>query len=394
MNSSFARQRRPARCLIALLGLAAALALSACGGSGAVADGHTSGTASSDVAKAAQARLDKLAQPVSGSPDLGGPVDTSGLAGRTVFYVPIALKAGHFPFVQENLKKALAKVGAELHTCDGQGSPSGFGACLDQAAHQKPAAVITDYIPYELASTAYEKLRSAGVPVYIAGAKPPQGVRTSATFAFGDPHNYGFNAVQGEVDAVIADSDGTAHALFLMLDASTAVEAQGQHAVDYFKAACPGCVVTVKKVNLSTVSNLPSLVSSALVGDPGISYVMPQTDTYLAAAVSGIQAAGKTRSVKVSSSGDVLASVQQLRSNPQLIAMAGTNPPYLAWTMADAVCRMLAGRTPPQQYPVLNRLFTRKNVGSLDLTTTAETGGAWFGSTGYQQAFAKLWGVK
>jgi ribose transport system substrate-binding protein len=393
MNASFAGQRRPGRCLVAILGLTGALALSGCGNS-ATPGRNTSGKASSDAAKAAHARLDKFSQPVSGTPDLGDPVDTSRLAGKTVFYVPIALKAGHFPFVQENLKNALAKVGAKLHTCDGQGNPSGFGACLDQAVQQKPAAVVTDYIPYQLASTAYEKLRSAHIPVYIAGAQQPPGVATSATFAFGDPKNYGFDAVEGEADAVIADSDGKAHVLFLMLDASTAIEAQGQHAVDHFKTACPDCVVTVKKVNLSSVNNLPSLVSSALTGDPGIDYVVPQTDTYLAAAVSGIQSAGKTQSVKISSSGDVLASVQQVKSNPQLIAMAGTNPPYVAWTMADAVFRMVAGEKPPREYPVLNRLFTSQNVGSLDLTTTAEAGGEWFGSSDYQRTFAKLWGAK
>jgi ribose transport system substrate-binding protein len=392
MNTSFSGQRRSVRSVAAGLGLAAGLAVSACGASGAASD--ASGTASSGVAKAATAHLEKLSQPVSGAPDLGDPVDTSKVVGKTVFYVPIALKAGHFPFVQKNLQEALAKVGANLHTCDGQGNPSGFGACLDQAVQQRPAAVITDYIPYELASTAFEKLRSAGIPVFIAGAKQPQGVATSKAFAFGDPENYGFNAVEGEADAVIADSDGKAHVLFLQLNASTAIEAQGQHAIDYFKRACPHCVLTVKGVNLGLMSNVPSLVSSALVRDPGIGYVVPQTDTYLPAAVSGVQAAGKTRSIKISSSGDVLASVQQVKSNPQLLAMAGTNPPYLAWTMADSVFRMVAGQAPPKTYPVLNRVFTKQNVNSLDLTTAAEAGGQWFGSTGYKQAFANLWSAK
>lgn len=392
MNTSFAGQRRPARSLAAGLVLAAGLALSACGASGASSD--ASGSASSGAAKAAKAHLEKLSRPVSGAPDLGDPVDTSKVAGKTVFYVPIALKAGHFPFVQKNLEDALAKVGARLHTCDGQGNPSGFGACLGQAVQQRPAAVITDYIPYELASTAYEKLRSAGIPVLIAGAEQPRGVATSKAFAFGDPETYGFSAVEGEADAVIADSDAKAHVLFLQLNASTAIQAQGRHALDYFKKACPRCVVTVKGVNLGIMSTIPSLVSSALVRDPGIGYVVPQTDTYLAAAVSGIQAAGKTRSVKVSSSGDVLASVQQVKSNPQLLAMAGTNPPYLAWTMADSVFRMLAGQAPPKAYPVLNRVFTKQNVDGLDLTTAAEAGGQWFGSTGYKQAFAGLWSAK
>lgn len=120
----------------------------------------------------------------------------------------------------------------------------------------------------------------------------------------------------------------------------------------------------------------------------------PQYDTYLAPALSAIQAAGKAQPTRISSSGAVLASVQQVKSNPQLLAMVGVNPLYLAWTMADSVFRMHAGQLPPEHYPVLNRAFTKQNVNSLDLTAAAESSGEWFGSTAYRQAFEKLWGAK
>lgn len=393
MHTSRAPRGRQVRRLAIVIGLGAMLALSACGSSGSTSDAGTSGTGSSSAATAAKTQLDKLSQPVAGSPDLGSPVKSSDLAGKTIFYIPFTLQAIHFSLVQHSLEEALTTVGATVRTCDGQANPTQFSACMDQAVQQKPAAVITDYIPYELAPTAYQKLRSAGIPVFVADAEPAQGVTTSATFAFGNPDSFGFKASEAEDDAVIADSDAKAHVLYLQLNASAAITAQGQHGVDYFKSACPDCVVTVKQVNLG-MNNIPSLVSSALISDSSINYVVPQTDTYLSAALSGIQAAGKTNSIKVASVADALASLQQVKSNPHVIAMAGSNPTYVAWTMADSVIRMLAGQMPPKDYPVLNRVFTKQNIGSLDLSTAGEASGEWFGSTAYKQAFEKLWGVK
>lgn len=396
MNRSTARRRGLTRLNAALLGVAAPLAMAACGSTGAVgttsASTSSSGGPAAAVAQEAKARLDKLAAPVSGSGDFGTSVDTSQLMGKTIVYVPIVGKAGYFDLVAQNLKQAVEKVGAKLTICDGDANPSKIAACLDQVVAQKPAAAVVDYIPYGLGKTGFEAVRAAGIPLLIYGAETPTDVPISPQFAFASPDYYELNALDGAVDAVIADSNGEAHVLYLQLTDSDTVANAGQHAVEHFKSACPACVVTVKPGNNATLGNLPSLVSSALTADPSITYVVPQVDSYLTAATTGIQSTGRTSNIKLATSNGIFASIQQVQTNPQLIALVGNNPPYIGWTMADSIFRMIQGQLPPKQYPVLNRAFTKQNIGTLNLTPEAANSGELFGSTAYKDTFAKLWG--
>lgn len=375
-----------------LLTTALLLGLTACGSSGS---GRAAGAeAESEAGKAAQTALEKQAQPFDTPKDPGPPINVSALRGKTVFYVPIALKVAHFPLVEKNLTEALGKAGVKLYSCDGQSNPSGVAACLDQAISRKAAAVITDYIPYEMASTAFEGLRKSGIPTYVAAELPPAGVSTSKNFAFGNPDAYARSVMEGEVDAVIADSDGDAHVLFLKVIQSGSTTRAGDMALEHFEEACPVCEVTVKEVTIAQIKDTASLVSSALISDPTIGYVIPQYDTYLSGAISGIQAAGKARDVKLATSGATLSVVQLVKENEQLIAVSGTNPPYIAWSMADAVLRLLTGQEPPAEYPVMTRTFTKDNVADLSLTPAAEVSGDWFGdAASYKEAFLRLWGV-
>jgi ribose transport system substrate-binding protein len=40
-----------------------------------------------------------------------------------------------------------------------------------------------------------------------------------------------------------------------------------------------------------------------------------------------------------------------------------------------------------------DRLFTKRNIGTIQVTTAGQASGAWFGSTSFESEFAKLWGV-
>ncbi|MCW5253177.1 sugar ABC transporter substrate-binding protein [Streptomyces sp. SHP 1-2] len=388
-------RRRGLRLAGALLAGAVLLGAAGCG-SPEAASGSGSGKAgSSQAGTTARTALADLMKPVDSLPKPGPPVNTRAAAGKTVFYVPIALKVGHFPLVQKNLTTAFERVGVRLHSCDGQGTPSGISACLDQAVAQKPAAVITDYVPYELVPTTFEKVRASGIPVYVAGTAAPEGVRQSAGFAFGDPDVHSFTIMDGLADAVIADSDGAARVLFLKVMDSASTRRAADRAVEHFRKACPDCRVAVKEVGLSTMKDVPSLVSSALLTDPAITHVVPEYDTYLSAVVTGLQSVGRTRDVKIATTGATLATVQQLRSDDRLLAVVGVNPPYLGWTMADATLRMLDGEQPPATYPVLARAFTKDTVDGLALNPKDEVSGRWFGDpAAYQDVFTGLWGAR
>ncbi|MFC4049950.1 sugar ABC transporter substrate-binding protein [Actinomadura syzygii] len=352
----------------------------------------SSGGPASEAGKKAAAALAARSKPLSAAPELGQPFDVRALKGKTVYYIPIALKVGHFPIIVTNLTSALGKAGVSVRTCDGQGNPSGISACLDQAAAAGPGAIITDYIPYQMVPTAFERVKAKGIPLLIAGANAPAGTAQTPKFAFGNADSQGFPLMSGLTDAVIADSDGKANLLFLEVTDSESTTSAGEHALAQLKQNCAGCTVTVKKINLSQMKNVGSLVSSALLTDPKIKYVVPQYDTYLAAVIGGLQSSGKAAAVKIATTGNTLAAVQQVKTNPRLIAVVGVNSPYLAWTEADSALRMMAGQTPPAAYPAIPRTFTKDNVSGLTFDPAHEASGAWYGDPALiQDAFTKLW---
>jgi ribose transport system substrate-binding protein len=53
----------------------------------------------------------------------------------------------------------------------------------------------------------------------------------------------------------------------------------------------------------------------------------------------------------------------------------------------------MATKSAPVQETIPTRLFTRQNIGTIQVTTAAQASGTWFGSTSFENEFAKLWGV-
>ena len=75
------------------------------------------------------------------------------------------------------------------------------------------------------------------------------------------------------------------------------------------------------------------------------------------------------------------------------VADIGANRNYLAWAAVDRLLRMVLHKPAPVKTTVPVRIFDSTNIGSISLTTAASISGEWWGSTGYQQDFARLWGL-
>ncbi len=376
-----------------LLASALIVAGSGCGSSAEQSGGASSQT--SQVAATARAALEKQSQPVRSVPAPGPALDASSLRGKTVYYVPLVLKASYFQIVNKVATDALRRAGVTVRACDGHANPSGVGACLDQAVTRRADAVITDYIPYEMAPTAFDRVRRAGVPMYVGAQRAPDGLKASSTLRFENPDAYQSASMEGIVNAVIADSDAKARILLVRSEDDPAVARAGDHLIEYAERTCPDCELTVVRGSLAAMDKLPSLVSSSLVKDPSITYVLPQYDVFLGPAIAGVQSAGKVRDVELATANATMASLPQVKSNEQVIAAVGLDPVYSGWKMGDAALRLLAGEDPPQTYPVPVRAFTKENVDDLALTSEAEASGEWFGdAVSYQSGFEKLWGLR
>jgi ribose transport system substrate-binding protein len=348
--------------------------------------------AADPAAAAAQQKVDEASQAVDTftppGPELG---DLSSLKGKTVYYVAANYKIPLFHIVGDAMTRALSSAGLEVKVCDGKASPSDMAGCLTQAIDAKADAVVSGSIPDDLASVAFQQVRDAGIPLlYMLTA--PAGPGEPAKVGYVTPDNVALQATNA--DWVIADSGAKANVLVVKVTDTPATTLwMDQGALAEYEKSCPSCEVTVLETNTGQLQKLPSLVSSAMVRDPDITYVQAEFDVTVQPVVQGLQSAGKTDGVKIIS-GDGTLAIQQMLAEGRVAATSGVNLDALGWYGADQVLRMMSGQPSVQnlEFPY-RRLFTADNVKDLDLTPEGESSGSWFGATDYEDGFKKLWGV-
>ncbi len=111
------------------------------------------------------------------------------------------------------------------------------------------------------------------------------------------------------------------------------------------------------------------------------------------AALGGVVQSGFGSKVIGVSSMGILGSLQMLRSSNFLYEDTGSDGILLGWQYANQVFRMILHQPVLQGEDIPQRIFTRQNVGSLQLTAAGQISGAWYGTTDFKAAFGKLWGV-
>jgi ribose transport system substrate-binding protein len=401
------RRHRPALSVALTAGaVGGALLLSACSSSGssassgntAAAGGTSTATApagssasASSSASGPAAAVAAARKEVTSYPAPGPAFNASSLRGKTVYYVPITLKAESFQIVSESLTAALKPVGVKVVACDGGANPSTAAACFNQALGQHAAGVIADAIPYGLAANAFTSLKAAGIPVLIVNQLPPSGQKDNDQLAYMPG-----NAVQmldTSADWIAADSGGKANILAQeFTDSPNTVSYLEDYAFPTLKAGCPECTVTVNKVSSANFGLIPSSTSSALLKNPDNSYLWSEFDTILQPTAQGVQQASASSRLKGVSADGLLGAMQMLKEHSFLYADVATDYNYQAWANADMIMRMALKLPLPKLEPIPLRLFDRTNISQVsNITSAGEMSGEWFGPTTYKTMFPKLW---
>jgi ribose transport system substrate-binding protein len=312
------------------------------------------------------------------------------LKGKTVYYVPLVQQISGFILTAAALKTALSKVGVKLQVCNGEAQPSVISACIGQATGAGAAGIILDSIPYGMGANAINAATAKGVPVIISDQLPPTPSSKSTdklAFALGAPYQPNDIAYW-----TIANSGGNANMI-------VAEEADSPSAIQYivnaetiFAKDCPGCKVTVKQIQQTAEATWASATSSFLLADPDADYYYTEFEDSLQPALQGIQTSNRT-GINLSVAGGTVDGLGLLaKGTGPVKAVVAADQNYAGWALADEALRM-ATKTAPVDVIYPTRLFTKDNIGSIQVTTTAQASGAWFGNTAYQAAFAKDWGI-
>src|SRR6201996_5726655 len=263
---SFALRALAATCLGAVTFVAAACSSSGSSSSGGSSSGGSgSGSGSSSELTAASASVSQYTKQVSSYPAQQTISGVSQLKGKTVWYIPIGASVPILAAFGSGMQQALAKVGLGYHVCDGKFVPTNIAACISQAETNGASAVVTGYVDYASMPTSFNSLVAHHIPVLIAGEAPDGGKTSSARLAF-------FNAIgtldlmqKLDMDAVIADSKGKAHILYLGVTDSPQTLDGANYGKQYLPSHCSGCQLTEINYNTASINKVPSQVSSALI---------------------------------------------------------------------------------------------------------------------------------
>jgi ribose transport system substrate-binding protein len=312
----------------------------------------------------------------------------SSLKGKTVYYIPLVQSIPGFVVTAATMKTALAKVGVNLQVCSGNAQPSVIASCVGQATGAGAAGIILDSIPYGMAENALNSATAKHIPIIVADQYPPSGNTNTDAVTY----------VPGVVDQptqiawwMIADSGGKANAI-------VAEEADSQSSIQYvtnsmsvYKQYCPDCTIALKQITASTTSLIASATSSNLLANPNATYYYTEFEDSLQPTIQGIQQSNKT-SIQLSVAGGSVDGLGLLAGNSQVKAVVTVDQAYAGWALSDEILRMAAKSAPvTETFP--SRLFTKQNIGTIQVTTADQASGAWFGNSSYQSAFEKLWGL-
>ncbi|AEA26335.1 ABC-type sugar transport system periplasmic component-like protein [Pseudonocardia dioxanivorans CB1190] len=359
------------------------------GGSSSGDAAAAGGGASCDLT-AVNAALDKYSA-VPEYKEPGPAFDMSKAAGKTIFNIQ---ESSANPFTQAlttSMTQAAEKVGMKVVDYPNQGDHTQWIQGMNAAIAQKPDAITltggtispTYFQPQAAAA------KAAGIPIITVlneDLTQPQGPEVTARVA--QPYDL---AARLSADFVIKDTNCAGNVLVLTSKEVIGSPASIDAINDEFKKYCPNCKLTFQNVSVPDWSTqITNIVRSAIQTDPNLNYVVPLYDSMSQFVVPGIQLAGATGKVHISTFNGTPFVLKMMQDADVVRMDVGENPAQVGYAVVDQVGRIISGAGPiaSGDEGIQLRVFTKTNV--------AEAGNPPELGKGYGDSFAdsylKLWG--
>ncbi|HVB54329.1 MAG TPA: substrate-binding domain-containing protein [Candidatus Acidoferrales bacterium] len=385
-------RQRPSLVVAALL--IGGVALAACGSTPAPTPKVSASPSASNGVAEAQ-RLASQAEAPSTWTAPGPQISVSTLSGKSVYLITNG--ANQFTeTVGGGMVAAGAKAGVHVipdYTTGGiAAADQGFAVAeTDHVA----AIVVMSFLTTGLAAQ-IKAATASGIPVIQIGEHDP-GALSSADTAAGVYQNVSPSYSEAGAlmaDFVVADSKGQAHVL--LLNSPDVGDANVETAAFESQLAklCPVCEVKVDGIpEIDRTTELPPAVSSAIVADPKLNYIVPVFDTMypdFASALGATGAASRIHLVGFDASGAEMALLQQGQAGWQ--ADGGYDDVWLGWAVMDEAFRAMLNKAPVANEDIPLRFFTTATVKGLDFAPGSSPG-PWFGNPAFEAGFSKLWSL-
>lgn len=383
---------------VALTGLAAALALTACSSgsdsTGSSPSGTPSGGASAGgVSAEVKANVDKYKALPTFTPP-GEAIDPSSLRGKSMYLIPLVPN----PFnqnIQDTMKSIADKIGMKFTLYPNQGKASEWVQGMNAALTAKPDIIVLSTAPDpRVLQPQLQQAKQAGIPVVVthfyddSSPKPPacEGCAAGVTALVTAPFNV---AGKAAADWIIQDSGGSGHVLVIGAGDILPSPATVDVVKNELASACTGCKSTVINIPVADWNTkVQGEVQAALNKDPSINYVYPLYDAMVAGAVPAVQTVGKTGKVKVVSYNGSPYALKYIQDGDIVGMNVGEDTVGIAYASMDQSFRVLLGKpTVDERTPI--RIWDDTNVADAGKPPLVGKG---YG-TALSEGYTKLWGM-
>lgn len=390
-----------------LVVVGAALGVAACGSSSSSSSsnssnsssGASSGSASaSGVSASNLASAKSIVQSAMAMPQFtlnAPPFNAAKAKGKLIYDIVFRSADAYIAAETTQMQQIAAKYGIKFVAYPTQGTPTEWGAGIDQAVARHASLIMIENDPHAVVPQ-LQKAKAAGIPVlmlhwYADGQPVPADVSKYIAAQVTAPF---YPAHRADVAYVVSHSTSAPDALIITSTDITPAAGVVSHMQADFQQLC-GSACHVKVIDVPATewaTKITPDVSSALNQDPNIQWVLPLFDAMSLSAAPGIQAAGKAGKVHIVTFNGTPAVLNMIQTGNIVTADAGENVNWLGYAFMDQAMRLLSGVKPiaDGNEHLIFRLFTPDNIKETGTPSQAQKG---YGNA-YMAGYARLWSGK
>lgn len=317
-----------------------------------------------------------------------GPAFEAGkAAGKTLWYISFSEQSPVMATWSGTMKRLVESYGAKVNVVDGKSNFSEFGRLIEQAVANKADAILLMGIPPEAFAVQVKQAKDAKIPVIVGSNGVAALPKTDGVVAAATIDHVAVGKLLGAW--MVADSDGKGEAIVVTHDEVMGTKELVDSVSAEAKRLCPACKVGVENLPFARIQTEGEVTQSLAVRNPRLGYIMPVYDFETLAMIPALDQAGASNRIKLASFNAIPPVMQNLKAG-KVAADVGAPNTWFGFAMADQVMRVLAGAAPAPDIKVPLRLFTRDNIGDIDLNAGEDK---WYGSVDFPGEFRKLWGA-
>jgi ribose transport system substrate-binding protein len=297
-----------------------------------------------------------------------------------------AAATGEIP-LREGGEEAAKAIGWKLTYVDGNGTPQGYEAGIQQALNEQVDGVVLNGIDTNLVPKGLKELKAAGIPVVAeSNTNEPKEELWLGNIGYNTEKEAKYLAAQ-----VAKESNGEAKILTVN-DTEYGIVNQRQ---ELFEAAlpelCPGCEIAAQSEMQVTEleTKLEPKVAALLQANPSVNYIYAPYDSAAVPMVAAVKQAGLENEIKIVSYGGNEQNVEYLRNKEIQTATIANANQWQSWEAVDVLNRYFNEQEIPQN------AFNTDPIKLLTWENAPAKGEVFEGDEAdYKGHYEKLWRVK